>query len=409
MSRFKNSVAFPGAWTRLTSSAIGPCATAHRPIPSNVRSRPSIRKTLTEFLNRDTRRIALGAVLLAGSGLLFARATGPWPGDAVVWPAAVAALGALLIWRAPGVAPRRRRGWAAHRFYEPSPPPGEPFRRPHELPSPSREPSAHISPVRVRALGRPEVSRGGLGIALVLAAGFVFLWANGAIRPAGEAALAALAVLVAVALIFAPSWRRLARSLAAERTERIRSQERADVGAHLHDSVLQTLALIQRSAEDPKQVAALARRQERELRGWLTDRDSRALGDRLDATLLEAVAAEVEAVAGGSIEVVAVGACPLDERSGAAVGAAREAMLNALKFAGDTPVSVYAELSAERVQVFVRDRGAGFDLATVPQARRGVRESILGRMQRAGGAATVRSSPSGGTEVEIVLDRGDQP
>ena len=104
----------------------------------------------------------------------------------------------------------------------------------------------------MRALGRPEVSRGGLGVALVLAGGFAFLWANGATRPAGEAVLAGLAVLVAVALIFAPSWRRLARSLAAERTERIRSQERADVGAHLHDSVLQTLALIQRSAEDPE-------------------------------------------------------------------------------------------------------------------------------------------------------------
>ena len=183
------------------------------------------------------------------------RAAGPWPGDAIVWPAAVAALGALLIWRAPGVAPARRRGWAAHRPPETSPA------------APAREPSA-----RVRALGRPEVSRGGLGVALVLAGGFAFLWASGATRPAGETVLAGLAVLIAVALIFAPSWRRLARSLAAERTERIRSQERADVGAHLHDSVLQTLALIQRSAEDPKQVAALARRQERELRGWLAGR-----------------------------------------------------------------------------------------------------------------------------------------
>jgi signal transduction histidine kinase len=350
-----------------------------------------------------SRRIAIGAILLAGSGLLFVRAAGPWPGDAIVWPAFVAALGALLIWRAPGAQPRRRRGWAAHRPSA-SPPP-------RELPSPPREPlsSPRGSPAPVRALGHPEVSRGGLGVALVLAAGFVFLWANDAIRPAGEVLLAAFAVLVAVALIFAPSWRRLARSLAAERTERIRSQERADVGAHLHDSVLQTLALIQRSAEDPKQVAALARRQERELRGWLTDGDSHEPGDRLDTTLLEAVVAEVEALAGGSIEVVAVGDCPLDERAGAVVGAAREAMLNALKFAGATPVSVYAELSEQRMQVFVRDRGAGFELAAVPPARRGVRESIVGRMQRVGGAATVRSLPSGGTEVEIVLDRGERP
>jgi hypothetical protein len=370
-----------------------------------------------------SRSVAIGAVLLVGSGLLFVRAAGPWPGDAIVWPAFVAALGALLIWRAPGVMPRRRRGWAAHRSYAPPlppplPPPGPPPLPPpgplSSPPGPSSSPSELSSSLpeptaRARAFGRPEVSRGGLGVALVLAAGFAFLWANGAIRPAGEALLAAFAVLVAVALIFAPSWRRLGRSLAAERTERIRSQERADVGAHLHDSVLQTLALIQRSAEDPKQVAALARRQERELRGWLTDGGSRESGDRLDAALLETVAAEVEALAGGSIEVVAVGDCPLDARAGAVVGAAREAMLNALKFAGTTPVSVYAELSAERVQVFVRDRGSGFDLAAVPQARRGVRESIVGRMQRAGGVATVRSLPDGGTEVEIVLDRGNRP
>jgi signal transduction histidine kinase len=336
-------------------------------------------------------RIAIGAVLLIGSGLLFVRAAGPWPGDAIVWPATVAALGALLIWRAPGIAPRRRRGWAAHSSFEPPPPP-------------PREPSA-----RVRALGRPEVSRSGLGIALVLAAGFAFLWANGATRPAGEALLAAFAALVAVALIFAPSWRRLARSLAAERTERIRAQERADVGAHLHDSVLQTLALIQRSAEDPRQVATLARRQERELRGWLADRDAREPGDRLGATLLEEVAAEVEAAASGSIEVVAVGDCPLDERGCAVVAAAREAMLNAAKFAGQAPISVYAELSEERIQVFVRDRGTGFDLAAVPQARRGVRESIVGRMRRAGGRAAVRSLPGGGTEVEIAVDRGERP
>jgi signal transduction histidine kinase len=337
---------------------------------------------------RGSFRIAIGTGLLVGSGLLFVRAAGPWPGDAIVWPAVVAALGALLIWRAPSVAPRRRRGWGAHHSYEVSP---------------SREPST-----RVHSFGRPEVSRVGLGVALVLAGGFAFLWASGATRPAGETVLAGLAVLIAVALIFAPSWRRLARSLAAERTERVRSEERADVGAHLHDSVLQTLALIQRSAEDPKQVAALARQQERELRGWLAGGDSHEVGDAL-AAALDAAAAEVEAAVGGSIEVVAVGDSPLDERGGAVVGAAREAMLNAAKFAGEAPVSVYAELSGERIQVFVRDRGAGFDPAAVPQARRGVRESIIGRMRRAGGRAVVRALPGGGTEVEITIDRGERP
>ena len=416
-------------------------------------------------------RIALGAGLLVCSGLLFVRAAGPWPGDAIVWPAVIVALGALLIWQAPGVMPTRRRGWAAHRPDEGSlpssapsrsrgsPPPVStpsvpaqsspshapsartpsahesseqvPFEREPSVLAPAareptaRESSAHASSARepaarTRVRGRPEVSRGGLGIALVLGGGLAFLWANGALRPAGETVLAALAVLVALALIFAPSWRRLARSLAAERAERIRSQERADVGAHLHDSVLQTLALIQRSAEDPGQVAALARRQERELRGWLADGDAHGPGDgdgdgesesggeRL-AGALEAAAAEVEATAGGTIEVVAVGDRPLDEHAGAALGAAREAMLNAAKFAGDAPVSVYAELSDERINVFVRDRGEGFDPAAVPQARRGVRESIVGRMQRAGGNAAVRSQPGGGTEVEIEIDGGARP
>jgi signal transduction histidine kinase len=248
----------------------------------------------------------------------------------------------------------------------------------------------------------------GLGVALVLGGGLAFLWANGAIRPAGEAVLAGLAVLVAIALIFAPSWRRLARSLAAEKAERIRSQERADVGAHLHDSVLQTLTLIQQNAEDSKLVTSLARRQERELRAWLADGDLTEADTRL-AAALEAVAAEVEEIAGSSIEVVAVGDCSLDERATAVVAAAREAMLNAAKFGGEEPVSVFAEVAQDSIRVFVRDRGPGFDPTAAPAARRGVRESIIGRMRRAGGMATVRSSLGGGTEVEITVSRGGRP
>jgi signal transduction histidine kinase len=334
--------------------------------------------------SRGGYRIVGGVGLLMGGGLLLIRAAGPWPGDGVVWPAAAAAAGAFLIWRAPAIAPHRRRGWAAHGRDS----------LPRSLPA--------------RALRRPEVSRGGLGVALVLAGGLAFLWANGAIRPAGEAVLASFAVLVAIALIFAPSWRRLARSLAAEKAERIRSQERADVGAHLHDSVLQTLTLIQQNAEDPKRITSLARRQERELRSWLANGDPGEVGNRL-AAALEAAAAEVEEIAGGSIEVVAVGDCPLDEQAAAVAAAAREAMLNAAKFGGGEPVSVFAEVARESIRVFVRDRGPGFDPAAAPAARRGVRESIIGRMSRAGGRATVRSSPAGGTEVEITVSRGGRP
>jgi signal transduction histidine kinase len=246
------------------------------------------------------------------------------------------------------------------------------------------------------------VSRRGLGVALVLAAGLANLWASGEVRPAGEAVLAGLTVLIAAALIFAPSWRRLAANLAAEKDERVRSQERADVGAHLHDSVLQTLALIQRSADDPTRVAALARRQEHELRAWLAGESAHPAGEDLGAALRRA-AAEVEVAAGGSLDVVVVGERALDERGEAVLAAAREAMLNAAKFAGAEVISVYAELSSDTARVYVRDRGEGFDAAAVPAERRGVRESIIGRMRRAGGRATVRASPGNGTEVEIAI------
>ena len=193
------------------------------------------------------------------------------------------------------------------------------------------------------------------------------------------------------------------RTLGAERAARIRSQERAEVAAHLHDSVLQTLTLIQRRADDPREVATLARRQERELRAWLSgdgDRDA-------DATLVGALqdtAAEVEDTFDATVEVVAVGDRPLDEPATALLAAAREAMVNAARFAAQGgPISVYAEVKDAVTEVFVRDRGPGFDLAAVPGDRRGVRESIIGRMGRNGGSARIAAAPGGGTEVVLRL------
>jgi DNA-binding NarL/FixJ family response regulator len=244
------------------------------------------------------------------------------------------------------------------------------------------------------------VSRSGLGIALVVAAGLVFLQATGALSAARDVVLAVLVVAVALGVIFAPLVVRLARSLTAERSERIRSQERAEMAAHLHDSVLQTLALVQKNAGDEREVAALARRQERELRHWLAGRV--AEGNRL-AAALEAVAGEVEHAHGVDVEVVAVGDCELGERGRALVAAAGEAMVNAAKFGAGSPVSVYAEAGDGRTHVFVRDRGPGFDPGTVPDDRRGVRDSIVGRMERHGGRAEIHSSRGEGTEVEVVI------
>ena len=179
------------------------------------------------------------------------------------------------------------------------------------------------------------------------------------------------------------------------------------MGAHLHDSVLQTLALIQRSAEDPRRVASLARTQERELRAWLAGEEGTSAEGGL-ASALEAAASDLEKETGERIELVTVGDCALDEGAASVLGAAREAMLNAVKFAGSAagggPVSVYAELGDGRIKVFVRDRGPGFDPAGVPAERRGVRESIVGRMRRAGGSAQLRSGPQEGTEVELTLE-----
>jgi signal transduction histidine kinase len=175
------------------------------------------------------------------------------------------------------------------------------------------------------------------------------------------------------------------------------------VAAHLHDSVLQTLAMVQRRAGEPSEVAALARRQERELRAWLAGRPAPGHSAQL-AGALEAAAAEVEEAHGVPIEVVVVGDRELDQHHEAVLAAAREAMTNAAKFGGGSPVDVYAEMGGSRTQVFVRDRGPGFDTASVPPDRRGVRESILGRMRRHGGHGRITSSPGAGTEVELVLE-----
>jgi signal transduction histidine kinase len=193
-------------------------------------------------------------------------------------------------------------------------------------------------------------------------------------------------------------------ALDTERAERIRSQERAETAAHLHDSVLQTLALIHRSA-DHAEVTALARRQERELRDWLQG----GMGipsAGLDTTLGQALARVVEDIEHHyrlRVELVVVGDAPLDERVEGLVAAAREALINAAKHAGVKHAFVYAESDANGCQVFVRDRGVGFDPGTVTDDRRGIRESIYGRLARHGGRARIRSSPGFGTEVTMEL------
>jgi signal transduction histidine kinase len=205
-------------------------------------------------------------------------------------------------------------------------------------------------------------------------------------------------------LVVGPWVWRTAQERDAERTRRIRSEERAEVAARVHDSVLQTLALVQREAHDPKRVAQLARRQERELRGWLYPEGQLFQEDTLVAAIGNA-AAEIEELHGVRVEVASAGNAPLDDDTRAVVLAAREAMANAARFSGTDEVSVYAEADPDAINVFVRDRGAGFDRDAVPAERRGLAESIEGRMTRHGGTATITSTAGEGTEVELTLPR----
>ena len=329
---------------------------------------------------REGWMVASGLVLLMLAVLLLFRAWGLWVGDAIVWPLILATGGGALIWR-------QSQGATV-------------------VDAPARErarPGGGVGrPRRVLRLARPSLGIVALGAALVVGAALVFLWLNGALELDRDVTLAVLVVVTAMTLILAPWWLRLARGLTEERAERIRTQERAELAAHLHDSVLQTLALMQKRAEDPREVATLARRQERELRAWLNAGSRREAGASL-AAALEATVAEIEDAHGVPVEVVAVGDRRLDERAEALVAATREAVLNAVKFAPDAAISVYAEVRGDRAEVFVRDRGPGFDLHAIPPDRRGLRESVLGRMERHGGRAAVHTRPGEGTEVELVM------
>lgn len=243
----------------------------------------------------------------------------------------------------------------------------------------------------------------GLGVAVAFGGLLALTKNHTSWAETGRTLLAALALLVGAGLIGLPYFLRILRDLAHERTERARSQERAEVAAMMHDSVLHTLTLIQRHHNDPAQVARLARAQERELREWLYGERKTAAESFAEA--LRMGAAEVEDRHGARIEVVTVGDGALDPQLEACVAAAREAMVNAAKYAPDAPVSVFAELDDERVEVFVKDRGPGFDPDGVAPDRMGVRESILGRMRRHGGQAQVRSSAGEGTEVRLTARR----
>ncbi len=296
------------------------------------------------------------------------------------WPVFLAAAGAILIWRN---ASEQERVWI----------------------------DVDLKPMLQAGMGphsrRALSVRLGVGALLGLVGVLVLVLGHPsaqALRPVGGALL----VLAAIVVIFGPWWISLVRDLISERQARALAEERAQMAAHVHDSVLQTLALIQRSSDDPQQVVRLARSQERELRSWLFE--GRPPGTFSDdaATLTEGIGvlqSQVEATHGVTVQVVVVGDCPLTDGLRALLDASREATVNAAKWSGASQVSLYAEVESDVVMLFVRDRGHGFDPGAVPEDRQGIAQSIRARMSRYGGSAVIRSAPGEGAEVELSMPR----
>ena len=316
--------------------------------------------------------VALGLGLVLTAEAIFGNGV-------VIWALVLAGVGFGLLWRQADEAQRAR--WL--------------------------DQSERLNPVRAvfGAGGWAAYVRVGAGVLLVAGSVALFALRNGQAHELYDVLISAALGGIGLAITLGPWVWRLTNDLATERAERVRNQERADLAAHLHDSVLQTLALIQKNAGDPATVARLARSQERDLRAWLFD--STPVGDGTLAGALREVVREIEDTYGVDVELVTVGDVALDEPLSPVVAATREAVTNAAKHAGTPVVDIYAEVAPDGVEVFVRDRGRGFDPQTVPPDRQGVRNSILDRMSRHGGTAEIRSTPEAGTEVRLKLPRSN--
>lgn len=331
----------------------------------------------SERTQRRTGFRAGASVALITAGLMLAaRSAGFWFGDALVVPIAIAALGAAVLWI---------RGDAA-----------------------VATGSDASNPLEVLMQGRVSPLRVLVGAVLIFLGAGTFLAANasfgGSFQVIRMLVLPIGATVAGLVLIFGPWLYRLASQLTDERRERIRSEERTTLATHLHDSVLQTLALIQRT-DDPQRMNHLARTQERELRAWLFGKVAPSAGETL-SDLLQGAAAKCESRYPAIVDVVSVGDTELDERVTELAAACGEAIINAAKHSQSPAISVYAEVEPDVITVYVRDEGIGFSPAVVGADRRGISESIEGRMRRAGGSAAIQSEPGQGTEVILTLPRG---
>lgn len=311
----------------------------------------------------DGERRAAYVLMFVGS-LLLLRSLGIWSADGWVWPGLALSFGIAFLMDRGDIDPRS----AILGLFDPD-------------------------SGRFRA-------RTATGIVLLVVG--VSILANVAAPAVGTVMLAVLTTGIGMAVLFGPWVWKLAADLGAERRKRIRQEERADMAAHLHDSVLQTLALIQRT-EDPRRVMTLARVQERELRRWLYDTKP-ADGPELLSAALQEEADRVEQTFDVRVQLVTVGDRPVDDDVRAIIAATGESLTNAARHSGTDRISVYSEVGREATDVWISDHGAGFDPTTVAGDRHGIAESILGRMESKGGTANVSSAPGEGTEIHLYLE-----
>jgi signal transduction histidine kinase len=332
--------------------------------------------------DRRTVRVALAFVTAFVAVLLVLAAAGLSFAAGLVWPVSIAVGGLVLVWRG-----------------------ADDHERAHLSELMGRAPLIGSSEHRTR---RATVARAVVGAILVVSGLAALVASDHPTIRTLRSVLAVNVVIVGFLVVFGPWWLRLARDLALERRERVRSEERATMAATVHDSVLQTLALIQRAAGDPGEVTRLARAQERELRAWLFEGRSPGSFTGEVSTVAQAVTViegDVEASHRVAVDSVTVGDCQLTTELRALLAACREATVNAATWSGAPTVSLYVEVEPAQVSVFVRDRGQGFDPNAVDGDRKGIAESIYARMTRFGGKATIRSGPAQGTEVELVMPR----
>ncbi|MGD9962064.1 PspC domain-containing protein [Nocardioides sp.] len=358
---------YAGLWMTLPTDARFARSAPGIDSATRTGKRPGERRRLAELGPvAAVAAVAVGVVLLAeatfGRGFLF-------------WPVLFGIGGVAFLWRQADEAQRER--WM--------------------------DTSSRVNPLQalLGSGGPAAIARIVAGVGLIVIGLVIFAVNSGDVQVARDVLIASLLGVAGIALTLGPWVFRLASDLTQERAERVRSQERADMAAHLHDSVLQTLALIQKNAGDSAVVSKLARAQERDLRSWLFDEAPPAGGSL--ASALKELAAETDDVHGIAVDVITVGDTPLTETLQPLVLATREALTNAARHAGASRIDVYAEVTPQRAEVFVRDRGAGFDPASIAADRQGVRRSIIDRMTRHGGTAAVQSAPGEGTEVRLAM------